>query len=118
MLWLPSDSNQLSTLALVISSAAVGAVVSSAISELGKWRERKSRREELALSKAVEMARSITDMSVELIKLGKSVQVMPMNDTIANCYVTLKHILTHEKLDPAAQREVDEEYRQHGIKRP
>lgn len=62
------------------------------------------------------MAKSITDMSVELIKLGKSVQIMPMNDTIATAYVTLKHILAHDRLDPAAQKEVDEEYRQHGIK--
>jgi hypothetical protein len=111
------QSNQISVWALVISSAAVGAVVSSAIAELGKWRERKSRREELALTKAFEMARSVTDMSVELIKLGKGVQMMPMNDTIARAYITLKHILAHDRLDAAAQTEVDEEYRQHGIKR-
>jgi|SRR5271157_3637889 len=113
-----SESNQISIWVLVVSSAAVGAVVSSAIAELGKWRERKSRREELALTKAFEMARSMNHMSIEIIKLGKSVQVTPMNDTIAGAYVTLKHILAHDKLDPAAQREVDEEYRQHGIKRP
>ena len=101
---------------LIVSSAAIGAVVSSVITELGRWRERRSRREELALTKAFEMAKSITDMSVELIKLGKSVQIMPMNDTIATAYVTLKHILAHDRLDPAAQKEVDEEYRQHGIK--
>ncbi len=101
---------------LIVSSAAIGAVVSSIITELGRWRERRSRREELALAKAFEMAKSISDMSVELIKLGKGVQVMPMNDTIATAYVTLKHILAHERLDPAAQKEVDEEYRQHGIK--
>jgi hypothetical protein len=112
------ESNQLSIWTLVISSAAVGAVVSSAITELGKWRERKSRREELALSKAFEMAQSITNTGVELIKVGKRAQIMPMNETIAAAYVTLKHILAHEKLDPAAQKEVDEEYRQHGIDRP
>jgi hypothetical protein len=43
--------------------------------------------------------------------------MMPMNDTIATAYVTLKHILAHEKLDPAAKKEVDEEYSQHGIKK-
>jgi hypothetical protein len=112
-----SESNQVSIWVLVISSAAVGAVVSSAIAELGKWRERKSRREELALSKAFEMAKSMTDMSVELIKLGKGVQMMPMNDTVATAYITLKHILAHGKLDPAAQKGVDEEYLQHGIKK-
>ena len=114
---LAPESNQMSVWVLVVSSAAVGAVVSSAISELGKWRERKSRREELALSKAFEMAQTRTNMSIELIKLGKSVQMMPMNDTIATAYVTLKHILAHEKLDPAAKKEVDEEYSQHGIKK-
>jgi hypothetical protein len=111
------ESNQLSIWVLVISSAAVGAVVSSAIAELGKWRERKSRREELALTKAFEMAKSMTDMSVELIKLGKGVQMMPMNDTVAKVYVTLKHILEHDKLDPAAQKDVDEEYLRHNIRK-
>jgi hypothetical protein len=110
------ESGQISIWILIASSAAIGAVVSSVIAELGRWRERKSRREELALTKAFEMAKSITDMSVELIKIGKGVQVMPMNDTIATAYVTLKHILAHDRLDPAAQKEVDEEYRQHGIK--
>jgi hypothetical protein len=110
------ESAQINIWILIVSSAAIGAVVSSVITELGRWRERRSRREELALTKAFEMAKSITDMSVELIKLGKSVQIMPMNDTIATAYVTLKHILAHDRLDPAAQKEVDEEYRQHGIK--
>jgi hypothetical protein len=105
---------QISIWILIVSSAAIGAVVSSVITELGRWRERRSRREELALTKAFEMAKSISDMSVELIKLGKGVQMMPMNDTVATAYVTLKHILAHDKLDPTAQKEVDEEYRQHG----
>src|SRR5208282_4477165 len=101
------ESAQINIWILIVSSAAIGAVVSSVITELGRWRERRSRREELALTKAFEMAKSITDMSV---------QIMPMNDTIATAYVTLKHILAHDRLDPAAQKEVDEEYRQHGIK--
>ena len=109
--------SQVSSCVLVVSSAAVVAVVSSAIAEFGKWRERKSRREELALAKAFEIAPAIRNTTIELVKLGKNVQEMTMNDNIATAYVTLRHILEHGKFDPEAQKEVDEEFRQHGIER-
>lgn len=55
----------------VIGSAAIGAPVSSLITEVGKWRERQSRREELLLTKAIEMAQSrvsnVRESSVEPI---------------------------------------------------
>ncbi|MFL6439881.1 MAG: hypothetical protein ACJ71Q_20080 [Terriglobales bacterium] len=43
-------------ISLLLGSAAIGALISSGITELGRWRERKARREELLLAKAVEMA--------------------------------------------------------------
>jgi hypothetical protein len=48
--------NTTPTWILVLGSAAIGAVVSGLISELGRWRERKYRREELLLTKALELA--------------------------------------------------------------
>lgn len=40
----------------IVSAAGIGALISTGVSELGRWRERKSRREELLLEKAIVFA--------------------------------------------------------------
>ena len=69
------DRTQL--LRAVIGSAAIGVLVSSVVTEIGKWRERVSRREELALTQATELSRLIYEGSIELIKMGKGVKMYP-----------------------------------------
>jgi len=53
---------------VLLGSAAVGALVSTIITELGKWRERQSRREELALAKAVEMTQMNLQTMLQVFK--------------------------------------------------
>ncbi len=55
-------------LVAIIGSAALGALVSSVITELGRWRERKSRREELAVAKASEMAHTKVQLMMQVFK--------------------------------------------------
>ncbi len=94
----------------VIGSAAVAAVTSSVITELGRVRERKSRREELALAKAVEIAQSTYAGNIELMKLDKfDVKGDPQTMMIRDSYRIFKHLLDYGVLDPLSQKELDEE---------
>jgi hypothetical protein len=97
----------------VIGSAAVGALVSSIISEIGRWRERKSRREELALTKAFELAHGTFASSMELLKAGRGVEVMPQTMMIRDAFRMCQHLLDHGILDPQTQKELDEELKKH-----
>jgi hypothetical protein len=61
-------------LATVITSAAVGAVVSALLTLAGQYFERRSRRKELLLSKAIELAFRRTDIVKEVaFKTGRHV---------------------------------------------
>jgi hypothetical protein len=84
--------NTTPTWSLVLGSAAIGAIISSVISELGKWRERKSRREELLLGKAIEMAHFRFAAGIEAIKL-KGGSVIPEIEMAHNYHRWLKHLL-------------------------
>lgn len=97
----------------VIGSAAIGALVSSIISEIGRWRERKSRREELVLSKAFELAHGTYLSSIELLKSGHGVETMPQTMMIRDAFRMCQHLLDHGVLDPQTQKELDEELKEH-----
>lgn len=104
----------------LIGSAAVGALISSIIGELGRWRERKSRREELALAKAVEVAQSTYTSTVELIKLrlpNVNVTGSPINMMIRDGYLMIKHLLDHGKLDARSAEELEKEINSEAGKR-
>jgi hypothetical protein len=87
------DKTQL-TLAL-IGSAAVGALISSVITALAQWRERKSRREELLLTKAIEMAQSRV---ATVLQSGFQGKIMPEIEMAQQYHRYLKHLLEHGKL--------------------
>jgi hypothetical protein len=105
------DRTQL--LITVIGSAAVGALISSLITELGRWRERKSRREELALTKAAELSQATYASSLDLMKMGRGVTVYPQTMMIRDAYRMFTHLLDHGVLDPQTHKELDEELAQH-----
>jgi hypothetical protein len=98
-------------LVAIIGSAAIGALISSLITELGRWRERKSRREELALAKATELSQGTYASSIELMKAGHSVKVYPQTMMVRDAYRMFKHLLDHGVLDPQTHGELAEELR-------
>jgi hypothetical protein len=53
---------------LVLGSAAIGALVSSAFTFIGQWRERKSRQKELLLSTAVDLAYKERDQVLKALQ--------------------------------------------------
>lgn len=58
----------MSPLLIIITSASVGALISTSITLLGQYFERKSRRKELLLSKAIEMGLSKTEFAAKVAK--------------------------------------------------
>jgi hypothetical protein len=93
------DRTQL--LIAIIGSAAIGALISSLITELGRWRERRSRREELALAKAAEMARTTYAHTIELLKQEHlKVAGTPQSMMVQDAYRMFKHLLDHGVLVP------------------
>lgn len=80
---------------LIGTSAAIGALVSSVIAEIGKWRERKAKREELLLSKAIEMAHARFE---HLLAEEFSGKVMPEIEMTAMYHRWLSHLLDKGKL--------------------
>jgi hypothetical protein len=100
------DTIQLAT--LILGSAAIGALVSSVIAAIAQWRERKSRREELALTKAIEMAHKIHDTTLEMARMmkGKTIVVPSDNELVEGYYLDLKHILDHGRLSDEARAAV------------
>jgi len=99
----------------VIGSAAVGALVSAAINELGRWRERKSRREELVVAKAAEMAHTKLQMMLQYWKETGEGKIAPDALMLEDYYISLKHLLDKGELDPGMKARLVEEYRRHGI---
>ena len=79
----------------LIGSAAVGALVSSLITFLAQWRERKSRREELILSKAIEMAHSRVSNVLQSDFKGL---IMPEIEMTQEYHRWLTHLLKHGNL--------------------
>lgn len=95
-----------------LSSAAVGAFVSSVITVVAQWRERKSRREELLLTKAMEMARARVD-TIAATTGGKIEPDILMTE---DYYVSLKHLIEHNCLDPKTKDRIGAQLAKHGMK--
>ena len=95
----------------LLSSAAVGALVSSAITTVAQWRERKSRREELLLTKAMEMARARV---ATIVATGGKVE--PDILIAEDYYVSLKHLIEHGCLDARTKNRIEAQLTKHGMK--
>ncbi len=104
-------------LVVILGSAAVGALISNLFTVAAQWRERKSRREELALTKAVEMAYSQVTAMLDMFKeTGQSGKIAPPLSMVEGCYKSLKHILDHDELDPETKAKIADELRRHAPK--
>jgi len=101
-----------SNLLALLSSAAVGALVSSVITTIDRWRERKSRREELLLGKSTEMTRAHIDL---IVKSGGG-KIEPPMLMLEDYYRSLKHLVQHDTLDPNDKQRIETELKKHGMK--
>jgi len=107
------DRTQL--LIALIGSAAVGALVSSLITELGGWRERKSRREELVLAKAADLVQFQVQTMTQVFKdTATSGKIAPPALVLEDYYVSLKHLLEKGELDSRMKSRVSAEMQKHG----
>lgn len=87
------------TLLLILTSAGVAALVSGLLTFAGQWLERRARRRELLLAKAIELSiertRFLTDLAQ---KLGRDIEIQD-NAMLAEVYYQwLLHLLDNDKL--------------------
>jgi hypothetical protein len=90
---------------IVLTSSAVGVLVSSVVALIGQALERRARRDELILTKALEIAAHRTDIAIELAK-NSGAGVSLMDEVItAETYVRwMKALLDTGKLPPDADK--------------
>jgi hypothetical protein len=90
----------------ILTSAAVGVLASSMVTLVGQYFERRSRRNELLLTKALEMAIRRTDVLLEAIKIsGKGSAHLPDEVINAETYFRrLKSLLVSGKLPADAEK--------------
>lgn len=84
-----------------LGSAVIGAVVSALVTELGKWRERKSRREELVLSEAMKLAQKNMDVALEVARAHsnqRGTTIVPLIEMAALYHRYLDHLMRHGRL--------------------
>lgn len=78
----------------IVTSAAVGAVVSAGIAFAGQALERRSRREELLLSKAIDLAEQRIQLAKELVIEQKGKAIFPQAVVMAaDYYRHLRYLL-------------------------
>jgi hypothetical protein len=88
-------------LVTVVTSAAVGTLVSTAIGFVGQWLERRARRRELLLTKAVEIAFSRRDFIFEMAKASKQdAEFQDEAVLAAGYYKALDHLMRKKELPP------------------
>ena len=91
--------NTISTPLLILTSAGVAAFVSGLIAFVGQWLERRSRRRELLLAKAIELAVERTRFLTELAeKRGRPIDILDNAMLTEVYYQWLLHLLDHDEL--------------------
>jgi hypothetical protein len=89
----------------VLTSAAVAVLVSGAITLLGQYLERRARREELLLTKALEIAIRKNDVMMKTVELSGTHATLQDEVISAEIYLRwLKELLYTGKLPPDAER--------------
>ncbi|MCI0722108.1 MAG: hypothetical protein L0338_24520 [Acidobacteria bacterium] len=89
----------------IITSAAVGAIVSTLITLLGQYLEREARRRELLFTKAIEMAVQHTEILMRVAeKSGKAVYLYDNVVKAERYHRWLCHLYERGELPPEAQK--------------
>ncbi len=93
------------TWSVVLTSAGIAAFVSGIISLSGQALERRSRRRELALAKALEMASKQIDMTREVAAANRQQAAIMDHVLFASTYYKwLRHLLDAGELPPDAEK--------------
>jgi len=84
---------------LILGSAAVGALVSSGMTLLGQWRERKARRDELLLVEANKLAMAHHAAALKIAEMTRQDRFIPEHVKLTHTYyVGLRSLLATGKL--------------------
>ena len=97
---------------VILGSAAVGALVSSLITLFGQYHERQSRREELLLERAMELAEGKIQLAKERARTSSSTHYVQDKIVLTETYYKwLKYLLKHGDLpdDDRIQRTMPRE---------
>lgn len=90
-------------IATIIISAAIGGLAAAVVNLIGQILERRSRREELLLAKAVDLAVERVRFAFEVAKeSGQSASLRDAGITCATYYKWLAHLLDKGELPPDA----------------
>ncbi len=89
----------MSTWVIVLTSAAVGAIASAIINLIGQALERSSRRQEIAVTKAIELTNASREHLQTLAdRSGNKITSPPIAVTTGGFYRVLLHLMKHDKL--------------------
>ena len=86
--------------ALILGSAAIGALVSSVITIIGQSLDRSAKKKELLFSKAIELSHAYVALLTEMAKSGKAVMIRPMLVYTRRNHRELKLLYENGKLSP------------------
>jgi hypothetical protein len=85
--------------ALILTSAAVGAIVSSLVTFIGQFLERKHQRETLALNFALDLAKERTELVKQIAdKKGLTADLYDLLYVAANYYPSIMRLLKEGRL--------------------
>jgi|WetSurMetagenome_2_1015567.scaffolds.fasta_scaffold08675_2 hypothetical protein len=99
-------------IATIVTSAAVGAVVAAGINLIGQMLERRARRKEMLVAKAIELAIHRTDMILHLSKeTGRGAEMIDSAVNAVGYYKLLDHLWRKGKLDPETEMNQEESRR-------
>ncbi len=97
---------------LLLGSAAIGALVSSLITLIGQYIERKARREELLISEAIKLSMAHKDSLIEFAKMTQQNVYVPEHAKLAQTYfIALRSLIGTGKL-PKGMYSADSSYDQ------
>ncbi len=99
------DSDQLAT---IITSAAVGALSAAIITFIGQVLDRRARRKELLLSKAIELAMARREMIMRVVEQTSGTTAELWDDAVlsAEYFTVLKHLIEKGDLPAAFKAKV------------
>lgn len=90
-----------STLTTILTSAAVGVIVSGIVTLIGQWGERRARREELLLREALGLAQVKREVTLLAAKAGSVPAILTDDVIVAETYFRWLKILTETGKLPA-----------------
>ncbi len=90
----------------LVASTSIGGIVTGSILALSQWRERKSRQNELILSKSVELALKHTETRMKMAEgSGSNVDIFPEIVIVRFYHRQLKRLFSKERISTDMEKE-------------